>query len=317
MTVAMVDASGLDPSDGDFDTSTADLADYLSDLIVNGLSTPDVIVLRGVLDNSGEADNGVTSASTTIAMLTAHISVMYGGPFYIGKTIDPADNEDGTNPGSNEHIVFLYNSVRVSFDNNLQRIEDPAFDAGGDGSPEQADYVGTVNPIAGNFVFKPTGETVTIIGTDLAPKTGDDGLYGATQPPVEHTLAQRVDQAAAINAFVEDRLAADPAAKILVAGNMNDFQFSDTLGTLANGGDADVELVNLIDNMPPEEQFTYMTDGMSQAVDHILVSASLAPSAQLDIVHSTFDFGVPLDFVPEHDPLVARIDMSETDPLLF
>ena len=54
-------------------------------------------------------------------------------------------------------------------------------------------------------------------------------------------------------------------------GDLNDFEFSPTARDLEGGG-AD----NLIDTLPKEERYTYVFDGNSQALDHILVSDNSA-----------------------------------------
>jgi hypothetical protein len=302
ISIAFVDANGLNPGIDDLGYEVdaggnpiiADQLDFLADHIFDALSLPDVVVLRG-LPNDGTID--ILSQLQT-AILIADPD--FGSITYNIAALDPV----GGAPGANDQIAFLYNSARVTLQaGSLQRIADPAFDD----APK---------PLVADFKFKfGTQEKVTVIGADLDPNDGDDSLYGATQPPVEHTLADRVDQAAAINAFVATKLASDPNAKIVVAGNLNDDQFSDTADTLANGGDAVAELVNLADIFPPDELFTFVDNGVSQAYDHFLVSDHLAATAEFDAVHTNLDFGVLPDYVGDHDSIIARIDM--TDPDLF
>jgi predicted extracellular nuclease len=148
----------------------------------------------------------------------------------------------------------------------------------------------------------------------LKSKSQDGALFGENQPPEEVTLDQRVDQAQAINDYVLDLLSTDPDANIIVLGDMNDFQFSDTLETLADGGDGTAELTNLIDVLATgEDPYTFIFNGNSQVLDHILVSDNLMdkPNAPaIDIVHTNLDFGFPIDNASDHDPVVALIDMS-------
>ncbi len=53
----------------------------------------------------------------------------------------------------------------------------------------------------------------------------------------------------------------------LSLGDLNDFQFSDTLTILKQSG-----LVDLVETLPEGERYTYVFDGNSQALDHIMVS---------------------------------------------
>jgi len=84
-------------------------------------------------------------------------------------------------------------------------------------------------PIAGEFMFN--GHHVFVIANHLASKGGDDALMGKDQPPVEVTKAQRLAQAQVEHAFVQNILADDVNADVVVVGDLNDFQFSDPLKT--------------------------------------------------------------------------------------
>ena len=309
LTVATYNAFNLDPSDGD-PGGADDRLDALARSIVNNLNSPDIIALQEIQDNTGSTDDGTVAADQTLVELIVAI-VQAGGPLYSFAQIDPTNNADGGAPGSNIRNAFLYNPARVSGPADLQRIEDPAFDEGGDGTPAEAAYEGTRKPLVGTFTFLSTGEEVTVIGNHLKSKTQDDVLYGNVQPPVENTLAQRVDQAEVINDFVADILAADPDANVIVLGDLNDFQFSDTLAALANGNGGDPELLNLVDLLDTEDQYSFIFNGNSQVLDHILASPNLTDdSPEIDAVHINLDFGFPGGNPSDHDPLVAKFDLS-------
>ncbi len=310
LTIATYNAFNLDPGDGD-PGGAADRLDALAESIVNALGSPDIISLQEIQDSSGTTDDGVTSATLTLQELAQAI-FLAGGPFYSFASIDPVDGADGGQPGANIQNAFLYNADRVSLDfSTLTRIEDDAFEENGDGTPAEAAYEGTRKPLVGEFTFLPTGESVTVVGNHLKSKSQDDGLFGENQPPVQNTLDQRVDQASVINDFVAGIIAGDPDANVIVLGDMNDFQFSDTLDAMKNGNGGDAELVNLIDTLPTEDQYTFIFNGNSQVLDHILVSDNLAADAEVDIVHTNLDYGFPSDNPSDHDPIVARIDLSD------
>jgi predicted extracellular nuclease len=310
LTIATYNTFNLDPSDGD-PGGAFDRLDALAQSIVNNLQSPDIIALEEIQDNSGETDDGIVDASQTLQELVDAISAA-GGPTYAFAEINPNNNEDGGAPGANIRSAFLYNPMRVDLDEaSLQRIDNDAFDAGGDGSAAEANYEGTRKPLVGEFTFIPSGDTVTVIGNHLKSKSQDDGLYGENQPPVENTLAQRVDQAEVINDFVADFLSTHADAKVIVLGDMNDFQFSATLDALKNGNGGDAELINLVDNLPTEDQYSFIFNRNSQQLDHILVNEAIAANAEIDVVHINLDFGFPADNPSDHDPVVALIDLSD------
>ena len=139
-------------------------------------------------------------------------------------------------------------------------------------------------------------------------KGGDDPLFGRTQPPVRVTEAQRAQQATVLNGFVDSILDVDPDANIVALGDFNDFEFSEALGILL--GD---DLTDLIDTLPPEEQYGYVFEGNSQTLDHILVSdgaaARLSPGDAYDVVHVNAEFVVQTS---DHDPSVARFTVNQS-----
>jgi len=66
-----------------------------------------------------------------------------------------------------------------------------------------------------------------------------------------------------------------------------------------------LQMLDLYYLLPPNERYSYVFDGNSQALDHILVSpALLFPLPEYDSVH------VNAEFTPQqsdHDPQVARL----------
>ena len=111
---------------------------------------------------------------------------------------------------------------------------------------------------------------------------------------------QRVAQAETVNDFVADILAQEPDAKIIVLGDFNDFEYSDTLDVLA--GD---DLINLTDLLAPHERYSYVFQGNSQTLDHLLLSESLAATTPFHrIIHVNAEFATRAS---DHDPQVARI----------
>ena len=84
-------------------------------------------------------------------------------------------------------------------------------------------------------------------------------------------------------------------------GDINDFDWSVTADILVGGG----ELVDMPRTLPLPERYTYVFEGNSQVLDHILISPGLASRKyDYDVVHVNAEYA---DQVSDHDPQVVRI----------
>ncbi len=294
--------------------------------IVNNLKSPDLVSLSEIQDNNGTTDNGIVSASLTFDKLIAAIAAA-GGPSYQFQQIDPDNNQDGGAPGGNIRVGFLFNPAIVTFngrpggtsnvavaidsDGSLQQNPgrvDPANPAWGTVPPGPGEifgFEGARKPLAAEFIVN--GQRLIVIANHLKSKTQDQPLFGRFQEPTQHTLAQRKAQAGVIAEFVRALIAADPDARIVVLGDMNDFQFSETLAELTGAG-----LTNLYDLLAEAERYSYVFDGNSQALDHILLSDALKGLAEFDVVHVNSEY-VAADRASDHDPLLLRLDFAAAD----
>ena len=99
-------------------------------------------------------------------------------------------------------------------------------------------------------------------------------------------------------------LAVDKHAKVVVLGDLNDYEFSDTVSTLTSGG----VLKDLLTKLPKSERYTYVYEANSQLLDHVLVSPYLARkgSPEVDVVHSDAEFA-DADRASDHDAIVVRL----------
>jgi predicted extracellular nuclease len=287
----------------------------LAGQIVNNLNAPDIVALMEVQDNNGATNNGVVDASLTISTLTSAIQSA-GGPAYQYRSINPADGQDGGEPGGNIRVGFLFNPARVSFVDRAGGTATAATTVvnGGGGpqlsfspgriSPTNAAFSNSRKPLAGEFLFN--GRRLFLIANHFNSKGGDDPLFGRFQPPVRSSEVQRHQQATIVNGFVKSILAIDANASVVVLGDLNDFEFSDTLALVKDGG----ALVGLIDTLPANERYTYVFDGNSQVLDHILASPALAGFASpvLDIVHANAEFG---NQTSDHDPDIVRFTLPK------
>ena len=305
LTVATFNVENLSPND------SQDKFDALASQIVNNLGSPAILSIEEIQDNSGSTNDGVTDASLTYGLLIAAIQAA-GGPVYEYRDIAPLNLTDGGAPGGNIRVGFLFRPDRVTFVDRAggDAVTDTAVSLGATGvelsiSPGRIDPTNVAwddsrKPLAGEFLFG--GQKIIVIANHFNSKGGDDPLFGRVQPPVLVSEIQRLQQAMVVNAFVDDILALDPAANVIVMGDLNDFQFSAPVNTLE-----DNVLNNLIETLPATEQYTYQYEGNLQALDHILVTDNLFNSflSGVDVVHGNAELDTDLRFT-DHDPVVAQ-----------
>jgi predicted extracellular nuclease len=294
--------------------------DQLADEIVGNLRSPDLIAGEEVQDNTGPTDNGVVDASQTLGRLVATIQAR-GGPAYEWREIDPADGQDGGEPGGNIRQVFLFRT-----DRGLSFVDRPGGDATtpnavtGSGSstqllyspgriaPADAAWNASRKPLAAELSYR--GHKLFVIANHFNSKGGDDPLRGRFQPPVEVTAAQRHQQALLVADFVAQVDAADATANVVVLGDLNDFEFSETVGILEDAG-----LHDLMNTLPLNQRYSYDFEGNSQVLDHILVSGPLfARPLVFDPVHVNAEFS---DQASDHDPSVVRVLINDPPSAAF
>lgn len=305
LSVATYNVENLDPTDPQAKF------DRLAEGIVKNLATPDIVSLEEIQDNNGAKDDGTVAADKTLAQFAAAIQAA-GGPAYDWRSVDPADKTDGGEPGGNIRNVLLFNPKRVDF------VDRPGGDAttatkvvttGKHGkditlsaspgriNPTSDAWKSSRKPLVGEFTFR--GEQVFVIGNHFNSKGGDQPTHGVFQPPTLGSETQRLTQAQEVHDFVAGLLAKDKKAKVVVLGDLNDYQFSKPVTTLTRGG----ILTDLMDGLPKNERYSYVYDGNSQTLDHILVSPGVK-KPEYDVVHINAEFA---DQASDHDPQVVRI----------
>ena len=309
LAVATFNVENLDPGDG------AAKYSRLADLIVDNLQAPDLIALEEVQDNDGPTNSTVTDPSVTLATLAAAIHAA-GGPLYEWRQIDPVDDQDGGEPGGNIRVAFLFRT-----DRGLEFVDRPGGTStsstqvlGRGGStrlsaspgriePQDPAFTSSRKPLAGEFRYR--GKTLFVVANHFNSKGGDQPLFGRFQPPDRVTETQRHAQATIVNGFADEILARDPQGNVIVLGDLNDFEFSETLDIVKGG-----VLANLIETLPVPERYTYVFEGNSQALDHILASEAMVDrlhNLEYDVVHVNSEFA---DQASDHDPQVARLSWS-------
>jgi hypothetical protein len=312
LAVATYNVENLAPSNPD--SKFARLAQG----IVTNLAKPDIVAVEEVQDNDGATDDGVVAADQTLTKLTNAV-VAAGGPRYQWREIDPVDDQDGGEPGGNIRVVFLFNPARVSFVDrgsssvNRSTTGTAVVRSHGDAaltlSPGRVDPTNPVwstsrKPLAGEFRFR--GKQVVVIANHFDSKGGDQNADGRFQFPAQSSAVQRAGQAQVVHDFVGRVLDADRNANVVVLGDLNDYQFSPSVAALRTGtadGSGTPILSDLITTLPKNQQYTYVFNGVSQVLDHILVTPRVA-GVQYEVIHINAEYS---DQASDHDPQVLRM----------
>ena len=284
--------------------------------VVTNLRSPDILVLSEVQDNDGEQQTSKAEADLTgQAMIDAILNA--GGPEYIYSDITPEYAKDGGAPGGNIRVGFLYRAGR-----GIEMANRPAGDARTaveavllNGAVALSHNPGRIDPtnfafsssrkaLVGEFTYN--GETIFIIGMHMNSKGGDTPLFGERQPPFLESESQRMLQAEVIHNFILELIAIDPDANIILAGDLNDFPFSNPIQTVQGS-----ELYNLFEDLPVNERYTYIYDGNAQVLDHILISNSLRDNVScFDPVHLNSEWPAETRF-SDHDPVYLCLNFDE------
>lgn len=297
-----------------FSNNTANTQDHkvakIAKTFVENMKSPDIITLIEVQDNDGETNSGITDATESYNRLIEAIKVA-GGPTYQWTDVAPINNTNGGAPGGNIRVGYLYNPERVTL---VQGTKGEATQANGwtengnlklnPGVINPDIFAGTRKPIAVEFEFQ--GQRVVVIGNHLNSKGGDESLWGSSQPPKLNSEVQRLKLAQEINSFIKAGLAQNPALNVVVAGDMNDFEFTPVLETLKGG-----VLTNMVDKVPAEDRFSYFFQGNNQVLDHILVSNNLVPNTAVDMIHINANFTEAQGQASDHDPVLVQVDFPD------
>ena len=285
------------------------IEDY-AEMIVNKLSSPDIMVLQEIMDDDGYLDSAIVSADENIDALQIAVEEA-GGPTYRWFNVNPVRNQDGGAEGANIRTVIMFRMDRgLKFLSALPAEPNEEVRLNGSEkntalsnnpgliSPSDSAFRNSRKPIIAQFQYQ--DEIFYVIGLHLSSKGPDGPLFGAIQPPNLSSEEQRNAQASVVNSFIKEILEKDPTARIIVAGDMNDFPWSETIQTLKGN-----ELVNLWDDLDMDSWFSYIYEGNGEVLDHIMVSEAFAPHVK--------------SFKPIHlnSVLPASEQLSDHDPLLL
>ncbi len=174
--------------------------------------------------------------------------------------------------------------------------------------------------VADLLVRGPWGEDypLTVVVNHWRSKRGDESV----------NVVHRTLQAEHVASIVQARLDTDPDAHVVVLGDLNDFQASKPVETLQHGAQpADgaareqghILLWHAFDALPSQDRYTYIFNGASQTLDHLLLTPGMMPDfSGFDIAHINADYPIAPPEGAEHAPASAPVyGSSDHDPLVL
>lgn len=131
---------------------------------------------------------------------------------------------------------------------------------------------------------------------------------------IQYTLPRRLEQTEFVARLAGQLLTEFPTVPVILLGDLNDTPGSAPLNILTQAGFRDLVL-----SMPKSEQYGYIYQGLSQALDHVLIggSASFIPT-DLDFVHINSDYPYSLSYdtatylrSSDHDAFIVKFTVFD------
>jgi len=126
------------------------------------------------------------------------------------------------------------------------------------------------------------------------------------------TEPRRVAEAELNVTIIEELLFENPDTFLAIVGDLNSFYDSPPIDTLKESG-----IINAFDFISPTERYTYIYQGVSQTLDHILISQALEQLLlKVEVLHVNADFPPPepgddsIVRASDHDPVVATFSLD-------
>lgn len=313
LIVAGYNVLNLDPNDAEASGNQPDQDvaqgrfDLIAQQITVNLKLPDIIGLQEVQDNNGGDFGGVTVANVTLQKLVDAIFAASGVRYSFVDNPFIAAETNGGQPGGNIRTAFLYNDARVDF-NGVSAVTDPVAQQTDPTNP----FFDSRPPLAGNFSFN--GQDITVVSVHNSSRGGSTPLSGAVQQPtLGSSETARNEQSQAINDFVDERLATNPNSHIVTIGDFNGFSFERWSNLLEGDADDGTQVMTNLTNLStdPQDDYSFIFNGNSQALDHTFVTQNLVDDVTLDRVHVNVDFAAAGGIrASDHDPLLLAIDLG-------
>ena len=286
----------------------------LGAIIAAELGGPAILAVQEISAASPAAPGQPVPATAVYQALGA-ASKAAGGPEYAFCEIPPRDGQDGGLAGANIRVGLLFDPQRVDFPARGQ--SGPEDDTGirlDGGRPRLTRNPGRIAATHPAFAGEPShhwapsrkalAAEFTIAGQRLFLIVCHfKSMRALTRRAEDYAKKQRHAQAEIVHQFAADLLACDPAAAVVLLGDLNDVLGSKTLKLLKG------ELFhNLLEDLPRSQSYTRRHGHQPQTLDHILISTALRPGATVHIPHVNSDArpGGP-EAVSDHDPVLATL----------
>ncbi len=282
LAIASYDLSNLDPNDTRFVAVAKD--------IVGRMLAPDVIAVQRVQDADGTGTGTNLSGQETADRLLEAVFQQTGIRYLYVEIAPTQANSTAGQENGNVRNGYFYRPDRVELvEGSLQVIDDPIFQ-------------GTRSPLVATWRFN--GEEVTTVNVHLTTRYGSDPLWGEVQNPYHAGTIMRTNQIAALDRWIEARLAADPGDNVMLTGSFGGYLFEPAQRQLTDDG----LLTNLATRLDEHERYSRIVDGNAQLIDNTLLSGNLLARAEYDIVHFNSEFA-GLGRRGEGDAQIVRLYM--------
>jgi predicted extracellular nuclease len=282
--------------------------------IRNVMRTPDVIGIE-------EMENLTTLQMVATKINNDAVAAMEPNPNYVAYL------EEGNDVGGID-VGFLVKTSRVTVIDVTQVGKDTTYINPNNGMPEllndrpslvlRATVTNSSRPQHGAIATLP----ITVIVNHLRSLSGvDDPTDG------NRVRTKRRAQAEFLANLIQARQVADPTELIVSVGDYNAFQFNDgygdSIGTikgtptpasevvLASSDLVNPNLIDLLDTVPPDQQYSFSFDGNAQVLDHELVNTSLLPYfSRIAYARNNGDFPESFRSDPNRPERISDHDMA-------
>ncbi|PYH47039.1 endonuclease/exonuclease/phosphatase family protein [Aspergillus saccharolyticus JOP 1030-1] len=270
--------------------------------IANELQSPDIMFLQEIQDNSGSLNDGGMSVSffqayVTLSTLISSI-VEQGGVQYDFLDIDPIDGTNGGESGGNIRNVYLFNPATVALRNANPGNSTVATTIGSGGAlsynpglidPMNEAWDASRKPLVAQWERADGRNTFYTVNVHLTSKYGSSGLEGDLRPPVNGGEAKRASQTKVIADFVTTLFAEVADARIIVAGDFNEYSCVEPMSVFSGVG---LQELDETAGLAATERYTYLYGAQ---VEHVHVNTWMSSADQSS----------------DHDPSVAKMNVCQ------
>jgi len=293
--------------------------DKVAGTVIDGLGLPDVIAFQEV------------ESADVLDDLAARIAALSGGAVNYESYLIFGNDRGNINNG------YLVNPARVAVD-NVETIDAEAC-LSSDNSPL---HDRPSLQLEARFIADGNGWPFVVVNNHLRSLGGIDDST--------RTRLKRHEQSQSVAARIQSLQSADPSLPLVVIGDMNAFEFSDgyvdVVGLLSGTSVQDANLVNIenagvpgfdpanrvdpvlgkpIEGLAAAQRYSFIFRGISQALDHALISTSAEPfladfgyaRGNADVYEGLAEDDSNVLRSSDHDGLVVILDPGGIPDLIF